>query len=229
MFDYNSMTVIYLRMFLSLLAENITKVNKELAQATMTPLYDNNFTFCVLFTAGGLRVTLALQGDIYSLYLVTGTSISDRKNRVIKLGKTPHINKSMLNQLEVWFHREHRATYAEAIGVITDSIKLVNIKPFVNDIGWFKRLRFTQNVYEVSYGNSAINALMHTQVVVQRSLFNRLQVVVDAHTCNVSGFFTKFIPVHAGIMRTYYANATDKSLNRWVRELLLEHVEVHLK
>jgi hypothetical protein len=224
MFDYNSMTVIYLRMFLSLLAENIARVNKELTNAIMLPMSNGAYTQCLLFSAGALRVTLVLEGEIYSLHLTTGTT-----ERFIKLGKSPHISKSVLNQLEVWFHREHRGTYNEAIDIITQSVNLVNIKPFVNAIGWFKRLIFGQNVQEIHYGDSNISSLMKTRVVVQRGIFNRLQVFIETHTGDVSGLFTKLVPVHAGIMRTYHANTADTSLNRWIRGVLLEHVERHLK
>lgn len=225
MFDYKNVAVIYLRMFLSILTANITAVNKRLGKLVVEDI-NNSYPMKTLFSADGLSVVIVFREG--QCYLVIST-IGDGSPKEIKLGKTATISKSVLNQLEVWFHKEYRPQYNEAINIITDSIKLVSIKPLISSIGWVKRLTFGQTVKDISYGSSSLDQLLQTRVTVQRGLTNRLHVFVDIHTANIRGSLTDYIPVHAGIMRSYYANQATDPVNKWLRETLLEHVDVNLK
>lgn len=233
MFDYKNVAVIYLRMFLSILAANITAVNKRLENFGLTPVQnpkvgDSIYPQRTLFSADGVCAVIMLREGIHYLIIsLAGSGPTDSKE--IKLGKTATISKSALNQLEVWFHKEYRSQYNDSINIITESIKRVNIKPFISEIGWLKRLTFGQNVKDITYGTFHLDQLLQTRVTVQRGLTNRLQVFVDIHTGNIKGALTDYIPVHAGIMRSYYANQATDPVNKWMREALLEHVDVNLK
>lgn len=225
MFDYKNVAVIYLRMFLSILTANITAVNKRLENFGLTPVM-GSVSERTLFAAEGVTAVILLREGFYYLLLTVSGSLGSKE---IKLGKTATISKSVLNQLEVWFHKEYRAQYNDSINIITDSIKRVNIKPFISEIGWLKRLTFAQNVKEITYGTFHLDQLLQTRVTVQRGITNKLQVFVDIHTANIKGALTDYIPVHAGIMRSYYANQATDPVNKWLREALLEHVDVNLK
>ncbi|QZA70514.1 hypothetical protein AH04_27 [Erwinia phage AH04] len=225
MFDYKNVAVIYLRMFLSILAANFTAANKRLEKLVLNQV-GNAYPQQLLFCANGVSATIMMRESIYYLIVSIATGEGAKE---FKLGKTATISKSILNQLEVWFHKEHRQMYNESIGIITASIKRVTIKPFISEIGWIKRLCFTQNVKNISYGSQHLDQLLPTRVTVQRGITNKLQVFVDIHTDNIKGELTKFIPVHAGIMRSYYANQATDPVNKWLREVLLEHVDVNLK
>lgn len=203
-------------MFISLLTNNLVAVNKHLSKGVSGNL----------FNAHGVLAVLSFEEGVYYL---TVTSELDGGPKVIKLGKTSTISKSVLNQLEVWFHKEYRQVYNESIQIITASIKNVNIKPFILDIGWVKRLCFSSNMKEIKYGSPHLDELISTFVTVQRSVTNRLQVFVDIHTGGIRGALTKFVPTHVGIMRTYRANMTSDPVNKWLREALLEHVDINLK
>lgn len=226
MFDYKNVAVIYLRMFLSILATNITAVNKRLERLALSPVEANSYPMKSLFSADGITASIMLREGLY--YLVISV-VGEFHPKELKLGKTPTISKSILNQLEVWFHKEYRPSYNDSINVIIASIKRVNIKPFINDIGWLKRLTFKQNVKDISYGTFYLDQLLQTRVTVQRGITNKLNVFVDIHTANIKGSLTEYIPVHAGIMRSYYANQATDPVNKWLREALLEHVDVNLK
>lgn len=227
MFDYKNVAVIYLRMFLSILTANLAAINKHLGGLELTTIPSSHvYPMLSLFSASGVTASVLLREGIY--YLVV-TAAGDGANREFKLGKTATISKSVLNQLEVWFHKEYRADYNDSINVITESIKRVNIKPFITDIGWIKRLIFAQNVKDISYGTFQLDQLLQTRVTVQRGITNRLHVFVDIVTGNIKGALTNYIPVHAGIMRSYYANQATDPVNKWLREALLEHVDVNLK
>lgn len=225
MFDYKNVAVIYLRMFLSILTANITAVNKRLENFNLASAI-GSASERTLFAAEGVTAVILLRQGIYYLLLTVSGSLDSKE---IKLGKTATISKSMLNQLEVWFHKEYRAQYNDSINIITESIKRVNIKPFISEIGWLKRLTFGQNVKDITYGTFHLDQLLQTRVTIQRGVTNRLQVFVDIHTGNIKGDLTDYIPVHAGIMRSYYANQATDPVNKWMREALLEHVDVNLK
>lgn len=225
MFDYKNVAVVYLRMFLSILSANITAVNKRLEKLVLEPT-GVSYPMKSLFSADGVTASIMLREGLYYLVICIA-GVVDHKE--IKLGKTPTISKSILNQLEVWFHKEFRPSYNDSINIIIASIKRVNIKPFITDIGWLKRLTFKQNVEDISYGTFYLDQLLQTRVTVQRGLTNRLHVFVDIHTGNIKGSLTEYIPVHAGIMRSYYANQATDPVNKWLREALLEHVDVNLK
>lgn len=225
MFDYKNVAVVYLRMFLSILAANITAVNKRLENFNLVPVLGQT-PEKTLFSADGVTASIMLREGLYYLVITIAGEFNPKE---IKLGKTATISKSILNQLEVWFHKEFRPSYNDSINIIIASIKRVNIKPFITDIGWLKRLTFKQNVEDISYGTFYLDQLLQTRVTVQRGLTNRLHVFVDIHTGNIKGSLTEYIPVHAGIMRSYYANQATDPVNKWLREALLEHVDVNLK
>lgn len=225
MFDYKNVAVVYLRMFLSILAANITAVNKRLENFNLIPVL-GQAPEKTLFSADGVTASIMLREGLYYLVITIAGEFNPKE---IKLGKTATISKSVLNQLEVWFHKEFRPSYNDSINIIIASIKRVNIKPFITDIGWLKRLTFKQNVEDISYGTFYLDQLLQTRVTVQRGLTNRLHVFVDIHTGNIKGSLTEYIPVHAGIMRSYYANQATDPVNKWLREALLEHVDVNLK
>lgn len=225
MFDYKNVAVVYLRMFLSILAANITAVNKRLENFNLVPVL-GQAPEKTLFSADGVTASIMLREGLYYLVITIAGEFNPKE---IKLGKTATISKSVLNQLEVWFHKEFRPSYNDSINIIIASIKRVNIKPFITDIGWLKRLTFKQNVEDISYGTFYLDQLLQTRVTVQRGLTNRLHVFVDIHTGNIKGSLTEYIPVHAGIMRSYYANQATDPVNKWLREALLEHVDVNLK
>jgi hypothetical protein len=227
MFDYQNVAVIYLRMFLTILAGNLAEVNKRLNDLALVHRPGSVIEpSMVLFAANGVSATIVLLDGAYHLVLMAS---KDGTSKSFKLGKTATISKAVLNQLEVWFHKEYRAIYTDSITVITESIKKVNIKPFITEIGWLKRLTFGQNVKEIKYGAFHLDQLLSTRVTVQRGITNKLQVFVDIHTGGIKGELTNYIPVHAGIMRSYYANASNDPVNKWLREALLEHVDVNLK
>jgi hypothetical protein len=225
MFDYKNVAVVYLRMFLSILSANITAVNKRLENFNLVPVL-GQAPEKTLFSADGVNASIMLREGLYYLVITIAGEFNPKE---IKLGKTATISKSILNQLEVWFHKEFRPSYNDSINIIIASIKRVNIKPFITDIGWLKRLTFKQNVEDISYGTFYLDQLLQTRVTVQRGLTNRLHVFVDIHTGNIKGSLTEYIPVHAGIMRSYYANQATDPVNKWLREALLEHVDVNLK
>lgn len=225
MFDLKNVAVIYLRMFLSILTANLGSINKRLEKFTLSQVGDT-YPMKALFSANGLTATLTLQEGIYYLICTVAPNVEIKQ---FKLGKTATISKSVLNQLEVWFHKEYRPTYNDSITVITESIKKVNIKPFISDIGWLKRLTFKQNVKEIKYGSFYLDQLLDTRVTVQRGITNKLHVFVDIHTGNIKGELIQFVPLHAGIMRSYQANVATDPVNKWLREAMLEHVDVNLK
>lgn len=215
-------------MFLSILSINLTLVNKKLSGDLKDVTWadaGNNGTI-TLFTGVGVGAFIVKEMDFYYLHITTSLELN---GKMIKLGRTPTINKSIMNSLEVWFHKEYRGFYNESIGLITEGIKLINIKPFIQDIGWLKRLTFAQNVKKITYKNHHMDELLQTRVTVQRGITNRLQVFVDIHTDNIKGLLTTFIPVHAGIMRSYTANINNDPVNKWLQEVMLEHVDLNLK
>lgn len=216
MFDHKNIAVVYLRMFISILSGHLADINKKLSRVGET----------TLFQAAGVIVTVALNSEDGSYYLHFTTDLGSKS---FKIGKVATINKSVLNQIEVWFHREHREAYSESLALIEASIKKVNIKPFILGIGWFKRLGFTKNIMKIKYGSQFLDQLLQTQVTVQRGITNRLAVFVDIYTGNIKGDVLNFIPVHAGIMRSYVASLNKDPVNQWLREVLLEHVDINLK
>lgn len=228
MFEFKNVAVIYLRMFLSILSTNLTLVNKKLSGdlRDVTWLNAANENSITLFIGTGVGAYIVKEMDFYYLHITTSLELS---GKMIKLGRTPTISKSVMNSLEVWFHKEYRPSYFESINLITESIKLINIKPFIQDIGWLKRLTFAHNVKDITYKNRDMDTMLQTRVTVQRGLTNRLQVFVDIHTGNIKGALTTFIPVHAGIMRSYTANVNNDPVNKWLQEVMLEHVDLNLK
>lgn len=226
MFDYKNVTIIYLRMFLNILTANITAVNKRLEKLVLNSVPTNAHSMNCLFGADGITVLIVLRENSYYLIISVIGGFSCKE---IKLGRTPKITKSILNQLEVWFHKEYRLLYNDSMNIITESIKCVNIKPFINEISWVKRLTFGKNTKEISYGTYSLDKLLQTRVTVQHGISNKLHIFVDIHTGRIKGILAEYIPVHAGIMRSYHARKTTDPINKWLHEVLLEHVDVNLK
>lgn len=217
MFNYNHIQAIFIGLFIRIVEGNLKKANELLAKAKFNgPVWE----------MPGLAIWLSLSedGKIYSLIIeALGTK------QHFKLSKNPTINKRVLNEMKVWYHKYGRKYHDDAHNYIDSQIDKLDIRPVITKIPVLQRLLNTQQEHVLKYSSSLLNEIMPTRVVIRRNIFNKLTVFVDVSTATIKGPMSELFPVHFGVMRSYEASMAKDPVNYWLREALREHAEQNLR
>lgn len=218
MFNYYHVQAIFIQLFINFITNNTAKVNELLSNPncarTTTPL----------FSCGSLRIDLRKNSD--NKWEMIIPAFGDV--HIMRMGTKFAINKRIINDLNVWFHRVGRDYHEKGLNYIYDKVADVNVKPTILSIGILDRLLQTPARLRINYGNNLVNELMPATVTIKRNLFNKLKLHIEIVTPIGNSLISSQFPVHFGIIREYDANHAKDPVNTWVGNALLDHVETYL-
>ena len=217
MFNYNHIQAIFIALFIKIVEGNLKKANELLVKSKFnSPVWE----------MPGLVVWLSLSED-GKLYTLIIEALGTKQH--FKLSKTPTINKRVLNEMKVWYHKYGRKYHDDASHYIESQIGAMDIRPIIMKIPFMQRLLNVQQEHVLKYTSSLLNEIMPTRVVIRRNIFNKLTVFVDVSTAAVKGPMSELFPVHFGVMRSYEASIAKDPVNHWLHETLREHVDQNLR
>lgn len=217
MFNYNHIQAIFIAMFIKIVEGNMKKANELLGKVRYNqPVWD----------MPGLVVYLSQNEDTkqYSLIIeAMGTK------QHFKLSKTPTINKRVLNEMKVWFHKYGRPYREDARRYINKQVDDLDIRSLILKTPFIHRLLGTQQEFTLKYTSNLLNEIMPTRVVIQRNIFNKLNVFVEVTTSGAKGPLSELFPVHFGVSRQYTAHVSKDPVNHWLRQVVFEHLNHNLR
>lgn len=216
-FNYNHVQAIFISLFIKLVENNLTKVNAVLGKHA----YDGS----VIFKCLGVVIRLS-QPEGSNLFWLVIEALGDKHR--FKLQKTPAINKRVVNELKVWFHKHGHSYRVKALEYIADKIDEINIHDHVRNVSVLDRFLGTQKEHQIKYPNNLLNEIMPTVVTVQRSIFNRVSIFTTVTTNGFSGCLSSILPVHLGVMRAYDTKVGGV-INHHVRDAVAEHLSKNLQ
>lgn len=218
MFNYAHIQAIFIRIFITFVTNNLARVNGTIDRRALKEQ--------TIYEAFGLKVWIRERADGFYL----GIALSGPEGEVLfKLGKTASIGKAVLNKINVWAHKAVTPLHSEAIQMLHQAISKVNIHDHISKISILNRFLFASNEVKLDLGSSLMNEVIQGRMIIRRSIFNKLVIFVEVQTQGPSGPVAMLFPVFNGVMRDYRANLNSDPVNTWTREILLEHVETHLK
>lgn len=222
MFNYNHRHAVALRMFVTILAANIAKVNELITKHFSEP----KNVRVVLFGFAGVVVTVIRNSNKLFLNIMVGEKVVHQfaLNHI----KQP-VSKRLVNDIEVFFHREYREQHAGAISKLDDAIDLADVKHKARNIPLVCRLFYKPVEFDIEFNDRLLSEIFGAHVTIRRSIFNKLSVTVVTGTKVVSGLMREVFPVHVGVSRNYLADGSSDPVNQWFRQCLTDHVDTFFK
>lgn len=215
-----------LRMFITYLLKNLTQVNTLLSDAFADPKKVRVVLFEISDVDCGVIVSVCRAGSGKFHLVIQTRSMS----KLFKLGsiKSP-ISKRLVNDIEVYFHREYREVYADAINHLISDIELADVKHKARNIPLVCRLFYKPMEYNLNSLFGITGEFLRTSITIRRSIFNKLMVCVVTQGPSPKGLMESVMPIHIGVSNKYLADGKSDPVNKWFRQVLLDHVELFYK
>lgn len=225
--SYLSRQALCLRMFITYLLKNLSQVNTLLGAEFADPKKKR----VVLFEMGdviegGILVTIYRYED--GKFHLTIQHRFQAKH--FKLGNIKSlISKRLVNDIEVYFHREYRVAYDRAINYLISDIELADVKHKARNIPLVCRLFYKPMEYRLNSLFDVTSEFLRTDITIRRSIFNKLLVCVITQGPTPKGLMESVMPIHIGVSNKYLADGKSDPVNKWLRQVLLDHVELFYK
>lgn len=222
MLNFNQRHAIALRMFVTILAANIAKVNELIIKHFADP--KNNAV--LLFEFASVTVTVVKNEGKLSLTVRMDGNVTHQ----IKLNniKQP-FSKRLVNDVEVMFHRDYRELYNGGVEKLNDVIDFADVKHKARNIPIMARIFNRPMEYSIKFNDKYANELLGGYIIIRRNIFNKLSVTVTTSSPLVHGLMRDALPTHIGVSKTYLADGKSDPVNQWYRQVLQDHVDAFFK
>lgn len=183
----------------------------------------------LLLAIYGVVLTIIPRGGNLFL-LIEGCSNVPGENFEVKLGRGDKVfNKRVMNDLEVYFHKNHRLYYNSAIKDIENNLPLLNLSNKVKQVTLWERLT-GKYIYGILAKGDMNDGLIEIRYRLNVSLFGKIEVVLDLDTkLSHDGIAGRFYPVSAGAQFRYSSIKDIGGIDKWMRGCVLSHVSYLFK
>lgn len=190
MFTATHATALVIRLILTYIAANVKTVNELLSQVEV----GQSLT---LFQRGKLVITMSRAGGKGVLQFEFG----DREFHEVKLNsaKAP-ISKRVLNDLEVWYHRDLRVLEVEARECAEIAMEQIRLERELKKFTFMDKLLGRGRTVELSTGFAMFDKLVENKATIQPSLFGKTKVLVQSEVSlgNHASPLRRILPVMFG-------------------------------
>lgn len=218
MFTATHATALVIRLILTYIAANVKTVNELLSQVEV----GQSLT---LFQRGKLIITMSRAGGKGVLQFEFG----DREFHEIKLNsaKAP-ISKRVLNDLEVWYHREFRALEVEAREYANVALGHIHLERELQKFTFMDKLLGRGRTVNLGTGFAMFDRLIENKATIQPSLFGKTKVLIQSEVGlgNHAAPLRRILPVQFGASQEFTvakgdpADAYARSVIKSVLDLL---------
>lgn len=218
MFTATHATALVIRLILTYIAANVKTVNELLSQVEV----GQSLT---LFQRGKLVITMSRAGGKGVLQFEFGHG----EFHEVKLNsaKAP-ISKRVLNDLEVWYHRELRAQEVEAREFAAIALGQIRLERELKKFSFMDKLLGRGRTVELSTGFTMFDRLIDAKATIQPSLFGKTKVLVQSEVLmgNHAAPLRRILPVQLGSSQEFTvakgdpADAYARSVIKSVFDLL---------
>jgi hypothetical protein len=215
MLNHSSMQAIFIRAFIDFIMLNTKKVNEELdGRALVNQPIFHDLVGNVLIEIRERQGKLALLVNKEQVLVFTGRAA---------------FNKRTINELNVWFHREHRSNHNTALNSIKALIDKMSIRDKFNEFTFFEKLIFTSKEFNVSTGSVYLDEEVNARIFIQLSLLGNFKLIVETTGERPEGVVGRLFPAHCGLFQEFTGRLKTDPVDSWFKEVLRTHVEQHLK
>lgn len=214
------------RLLVNLITSNVDKVNEIIIHAIKESARNESI---ILFHSHGVVVSV-YRDDKNKFYLHVTSEFN--KPLYSKLGSDINpLNKRVLNELSVWLFSNIRGVAQEGTSRISDNVKRINVNSYISNVGLLDRIKKTETTYHVSTGYGISDTLIDINLTVSRSILNRVHGSIEISTVGLDREHPlgKLLPVVSGVFGVYDSNGATCSMNQWVHQAILDHIEGNLK
>lgn len=202
MFTATHATALIIRLIISYIAANVDKVNELLAQVEVG-------TSLTLFQRGNLVITCSRAGGKGVLQFEWG---GDQFHEIKLNSPKKAISKRVLNDLEVWYHREWRTVESMAQMHAVDDISGLNLGEELNKFSLVERLTGAARTVRLKTFNASFDRLIETKAIIVPSLFGKYKVVIETNIDlgNNDAPLRRILPVMLGATNEFYLSKTER-------------------
>lgn len=151
-----------------------------------------------------------------------------------KLGtKAKPLNKRVLNDIQVWFHRAHHEALEKFKNDLDHHASDFTVRGGIDQIGIIERIMAKPyNVDNISR-NSILHDLVNIDATCIRSVFNKVTVTVSVslrtETKMISNdrqpLLNKLMPVQAGIIKQFVCHYKHEPVNQYAQEVVKQYFQ----
>lgn len=201
MFTATHATALIIRLIISYIAANVDKVNELLAQVEVG-------TSLTLFQRGNLVVTCSRAGGKGVLQFEWG---GDEFHEIKLNSPAKSISKRVLNDMEVWYHREMRALEVAAREAATYSISQIHLGKELTKFSFFEKLTGKHHDVPLKTGNASFDRLVTAKAFIKPSLFGKTSVILTASVDigNTDSPLMRVLPVHFGATQEFFVSKNE--------------------
>ncbi|QBZ70828.1 hypothetical protein pETSU_247 [Edwardsiella phage pEt-SU] len=201
MFTATHATALVIRLILTYIAANVKIVNELLSQVEV----GQSLT---LFQRGKLIITMSRAGGKGVLQFEFG----DREFHEIKLNsaKTP-ISKRVLNDLEVWYHREFRPLEIEARECAEIALGQIHLERELRKFTFMDKLLGRGRTVDLNTGFAMFDRLIENKATIQPNLFGKTKVLIQSEVSlgNHAAPLRRILPVQFGASQEFTVSNGD--------------------
>lgn len=224
-FDFAAIfSAVNIRIAMAKILSNIDAVNKDLADRL------SSLTVATIIRQGNIVVSgFVADGNRY-LVISEGAFKDNVRLQTIKLGNTAKlINKRVINDLQVWQHREYHGLLEKFDDMLDRKISDINIRGDLDRIGFSDRLFCNTVVIKPINELFDLARLVDLEVLASRTIFNKATVTISVTPARPEGDFTStsimetISPIHDGIMRQATTHYKHEPVNQYVQEVVRQY------
>ena len=221
MFTATHATALIIRLIISYIAANVDKVNELLGQVEVG-------TSLTLFQRGNLVITCSRAGGKGVLQFEWG---GDQFHEIKLNSPKKSISKRVLNDLEVWYHREMRALELDARNNAALAIENIQLAKQFKYFGFMDKLLGNVRTVELKTTNTSFDRLIETKAVIKASLFGKAAVTLtcSADIGNTASPLLRVLPVHFGTTQEFYVSKSEEKYVDGYAQLVVQEVVDLLK
>lgn len=219
MFTATHATALIIRLIISYIAANVDKVNELLGQVEVG-------TSLTLFQRGNLVITCSRAGGKGVLQFEWG---GDQFHEIKLNSPKKSISKRVLNDLEVWYHRELRALEQDARRNAALAIENIQPSKQFKYFGFVDKLLGAARTVDLKTTNASFDRLVETKAIIVPSLFGKSSVTISStiDIGNTASPLLRVLPVHFGSTQEFYVNkAEQQHVDHYAQEVVAEVVDL---
>lgn len=220
-------TAINTRTALRKIIDNVDVINVILADG-----FGGGVKSIDIVREGDLRIAGILKGENQLVIKVIDHSVSPAVIQLtVKAGSLAKIiNKRVLNELNVWHHRQHRKDLEQADSIIDDDISSINIRTSIDAIGWNDRLFSNTKILSIGKNTKLLNDLVVIEAQVIRSLFNKATVTISVQpmTRTTEMFTTRTVmekvqAIAPGVIKQFNSHYRHEPVNQYTQAIITNY------
>lgn len=235
MLTINEITALAIRVLINFLVSNQKEINLRLTELLEKAHAENkdgdDFRVGTLFKLWGVHVYVIVRGKTSYIEIHYPTDINMFTVVPIKLGKSGFdpINKRVINELNVLFHRDYKDQLVLGQDTIRKVIRNTDGSAFLNTFRLMDRLIGRKKIH-VLKTNTVIDKMVEVSLSAVKAVTGKtmVKVFVSTELKDEDWIISGLTAVHFGAIREFTLYGNTQQVNSLVYAAVQDHISNHL-